>query len=427
MRAGTGSTTGWGGSSGSTAASGETGGPGEACCVATQDAGCGDLLCEASVCDIDPFCCDVRWDAVCVLAAGQACDGCDPVGDAGGGMDPPGEDCCEVHEPPGCDDQDCEDAVCAVDGFCCDTTWDASCVDHAEDLCEELCGSGTTGMVDDDGGDDGLTWGWVSGASSSSSSSGGESSDTGDGGCPYAPGSFVEEEIEAGGHTRTYKLWIGEDAEFPETTVFAWHGWGQTAFDSGPRLEPDKHWKDGIVVAADGMKRTFEGLEGNLPGFQVKKGELGDRDLKLYDEIYKDLKDKKCLDPDEVYSTGFSNGGFMTHVVACNRGKQIAAAAPAGSHGPFEATCQDKVPMLISHGRNDELVSLDGAKGSWRAWIKKNGCTEGTAIPADDCATAPGCPDEEPVRFCNWDIAHTWPTGRAKRIAKFMRAYKKSD
>ena len=49
-----------------------------------------------------------------------------------------GSNCCFPHEGVGCDDPECEALVCALDSFCCDIGWDQLCSDEAADLCE-LC------------------------------------------------------------------------------------------------------------------------------------------------------------------------------------------------------------------------------------------------------------------------------------------------
>jgi hypothetical protein len=64
--------------------------------------------------------------------------------------------CCEPNSTPGCDDEDCCEAVCAVDAYCCDTLWDALCAGEAEGLCATLCpvcpwdidGDGAVGITD---------------------------------------------------------------------------------------------------------------------------------------------------------------------------------------------------------------------------------------------------------------------------------------
>ncbi|MHC5006859.1 MAG: hypothetical protein ACYTGF_05810, partial [Planctomycetota bacterium] len=44
-------------------------------------------------------------------------------------------DCCASNGTPGCDDEDCCNLVCDLDPFCCETSWDGICADHAVDLC----------------------------------------------------------------------------------------------------------------------------------------------------------------------------------------------------------------------------------------------------------------------------------------------------
>jgi hypothetical protein len=101
------------------------------CCVANGGVGCNDPECCTAVCAVDPFCCDVEWDGICADEANQMCEVCGT----------PGSNCCVAHPTPGCDDPDCEAAVCAVDPFCCDVEWDGICAGEAEDICGKLCGT----------------------------------------------------------------------------------------------------------------------------------------------------------------------------------------------------------------------------------------------------------------------------------------------
>ncbi|NUN15076.1 MAG: hypothetical protein HUU55_15710, partial [Myxococcales bacterium] len=104
--------------------------PGD-CCVAGEGAGCTNAACEACVCAADPFCCDVQWDDLCAGAAASNCQGdCACPIPAG---------CCEAHDAPGCDNDACEACVCALDPFCCDTAWDGICVGEAQVDCAADC------------------------------------------------------------------------------------------------------------------------------------------------------------------------------------------------------------------------------------------------------------------------------------------------
>lgn len=50
---------------------------------------------------------------------------------------PPGvdSDCCFAHEGTGCEDRQCTSDVCAVDAFCCNSSWDGKCAARALELC----------------------------------------------------------------------------------------------------------------------------------------------------------------------------------------------------------------------------------------------------------------------------------------------------
>jgi len=99
--------------------------PASNCCAANDTPGCDDPKCEAAVCEIDPFCCDVEWDGACADEAQTACpDICDPPNPACG---PDAGDCCAANGSPGCDNADCCACICDCDPFCCDTEWDAFC------------------------------------------------------------------------------------------------------------------------------------------------------------------------------------------------------------------------------------------------------------------------------------------------------------
>jgi hypothetical protein len=158
------------------------------CCVANGGLGCDNPECEATVCATDPFCCDTEWDSICADEAialcglcdiigcmnppvdcddGDACttDSCDP---ATGCMHTPVDcgdndectvdvcgpsNCCGAHGGVGCNDSACQDVVCAIDPFCCDTEWDSICADEAIELCGACGGVCTHTPVDCDDGD----------------------------------------------------------------------------------------------------------------------------------------------------------------------------------------------------------------------------------------------------------------------------------
>ena len=102
------------------------------CCSGGNGLGCDCQPCENVICALDPFCCNTDWDDQCNGSAAELCpcctDGCVDDGS-------PPCNCCSGGGPLGCNCQPCEDLVCAVDPFCCDTTWDSICDGEAATLC----------------------------------------------------------------------------------------------------------------------------------------------------------------------------------------------------------------------------------------------------------------------------------------------------
>ena len=50
------------------------------------------------------------------------------------------DNCIEAHGGLGCEQLECEAAICAIDPFCCDVAWDGICASEALDICiPDIC------------------------------------------------------------------------------------------------------------------------------------------------------------------------------------------------------------------------------------------------------------------------------------------------
>lgn len=123
---------------------------------------CDDLRCCETVCAIDPYCCDIAWDEVCVSTAKIYCVTCtlpttkgeilelEPCGaSTNNGCNEPilgSSSCCSGNSTPGCDDPLCAAAVCEFEPFCCEVVWDAACATFTPIFCPELCQLGSIGF-----------------------------------------------------------------------------------------------------------------------------------------------------------------------------------------------------------------------------------------------------------------------------------------
>lgn len=91
------------------------------------------------------------------------------------------------------------------------------------------------------------------------------------------------------------------------------------------------------------------------------------------------------IDSQRIYSTGMSNGGYMSYGLACNSDKFAAIASVTGSMTPeIDNACNPSHPtsVLQIHGLEDNTVLYDGASWSLSIpevmlyWQAFNSCDE---------------------------------------------------
>lgn len=68
------------------------------------------------------------------------------------------------------------------------------------------------------------------------------------------------------------------------------------------------------------------------------------------------------INPERIYCTGFSDGGFMTNRLACELNNRIAAFASVGGTRASSIDCNPDrgIPVFHIHGNADEVVGYDG-------------------------------------------------------------------
>jgi len=88
------------------------------------------------------------------------------------------------------------------------------------------------------------------------------------------------------------------------------------------------------------------------------------RDVEFMDALIDEIGADYHADPNRIYVTGLSDGGFMVYSLACALSDKIAAVASvAGSMtGDLMANCNPAraLPVLHIHGTADQIISWDG-------------------------------------------------------------------
>ena len=114
------------------------------------------------------------------------------------------------------------------------------------------------------------------------------------------------------------------------------------------------------------------------------------------------------IDPNRIYSTGMSNGGFMSYELACQLNNRIAAVASVtgGMVSSHMSTCSPihPTPIMQIHGTADATVSYSGdayiepVDSLVKFWVEFNNCNPNpvmTNVP--NVNTSDGCTAEHYV------------------------------
>lgn len=125
-------------------------------------------------------------------------------------------------------------------------------------------------------------------------------------------------------------------------------------------------------------------------------------DIGFTEVLIDSLSENYNIDPDRVFSTGMSNGGFMSYTLACTLSDRIAAiASVTGTMNTSQwATCQPQhpTPVIEIHGTADFVVPYNG-----NAFMESIASTLGYWVDFNDCNVDPiitELPDIDPEDGC---------------------------
>ncbi len=181
---------------------------------------------------------------------------------------------------------------------------------------------------------------------------------------------------------------------------------------------------------------------GGVRGLNCTSGRAckdGIDDVAYFDALMQELSQAIPVDSKRVFLTGLSNGGAISHRLACERPNAIAAIAAVGGENQFAAAggvCTAPVAVLDIHGTEDPCWTYaasdasclpgdggvkTGAAASLEGWRLRNGCG---ATPTETMLDDADPKDGTRVVRVSWPSCaaalehlriegggHTWPNG----------------
>ena len=257
--------------------------------------------------------------------------------------------------------------------------------------------------------------------------------------CPtttLAAGTYTRA-IETPNGTRAYLLVVPQsaaDTRLP--VVFAFHGGMGDAEGLVTRTRLDDKAREAgfVLVAPEGEGALQTWNAGNCCG-AARNRQVDD--VAFVRTLLAAVASETCVDAKRVFATGHSNGGMLSHRLACEASDVIAAIAPVGGASgrldletdpPTELyPCRPArpVPVLHLHGLADGCYRFEGGRGegvsntlfrsvpdTMDEWADVNGCEAGTREllreGAAVCTERVGCAADTVT--CTLEGAgHIWP------------------
>ncbi len=216
-----------------------------------------------------------------------------------------------------------------------------------------------------------------------------------------------------------------------------------------------------IMVVPQGLPNPF-----NQDNHWNANFGTGIDDVGFLSDLIDTIAANYMINEDRVYSTGMSNGGYMSFSLAGQLSNKITAVASVtgsmtGNHIPA-STVTRPVPIMQIHGDNDPTVDYNGSTNALGSslsidsvlnyWVGHNFCDKTPIItPLPNINTADGCTatkyeykngdsGAEVVHYKITDGGHTWPGAfslpgkvtnqdfdASTEIWKFFSKYEKSS
>jgi len=215
------------------------------------------------------------------------------------------------------------------------------------------------------------------------------------------------------------------DDDKPTPLLFSYHGYTSSAgeqdlYSGIGRRGTERGY---VVIMPQGLPGA-DGVRGFSAGvcctdYHLRRVD----DLSAFDSFLEAMRAR--MQVDDIFSMGLSNGGFMSHHIACQRPTVLSAFVSVA--GLRDAECPTGVgpPGIQIHGTDDDTVPYTGENEEGWAWLSARdtaeairshaGCREEFTIDLDKgevrCMVARGCaraPGE--AGFCTVvGGGHTWP------------------
>ena len=197
-------------------------------------------------------------------------------------------------------------------------------------------------------------------------------------------------EFNDNGQTREYYLYIPNSIQENAPLVFVLHGYtGSAGGIMGYSGMNEIAQENGFAVCYPQGLSDQSGNNFWNVGYEFHDNQMVN-DVNFLSSLANYLQDEYNLSEENTFSTGMSNGGDMSYMLACQANDVFKAIAPVAGCMMEEIynTCESSpVPVIEIHGNNDNVTLWDGDmqnNDGWGAyysiedgielWVETNNC-----------------------------------------------------
>ena len=235
---------------------------------------------------------------------------------------------------------------------------------------------------------------------------------------------LVRREWTVDGVKREALLHVPAAAKTAVPVVFVFHGHGGSMRQAAWSYPVHELWPEALVVYMEGLPTPgrLTDRAGDRNGWQAGPGAQGDRDLKFFDAVLRDLRQENPVDDRRIYAMGHSNGGGFTYLLWAMRGGVFAAYGPSAAvigrdYPPLRPT-----PVIHVAGEKDPLV-----KFAWQqrmiGWLLRINQCDPHGQPAGKYLTLYSSKTGTPVMTYIHPGPHTFPPEATVQVVNFFKAH----
>lgn len=205
--------------------------------------------------------------------------------------------------------------------------------------------------------------------------------------------------------------------------VFVFHGHGGNAKHASKSLDFHTQYPEALVIYMQGIPGVTNSIvdkDGKYNGWQINPGELNDRDIKFFDEVFSQIQKNYTINKDKIFAVGHSNGSRFVNVLWKMRGENFAAFITVAGPGGIWLQGAPQKSVWISFGKNDKIVNYKMQKLVSKKYLKVFDADENSGKTKGEITSYRTSKNKE-IIIEDRDAGHEFPQNSIPEMIEFLK------